>query len=347
MGSDNASQTAARPILRRVCPHTAANSPQKASVLHRLDKIGGMVPFDEKAAVKIAAAQDNVISLADVRSVGGTKNAAYNRAARTVWQKPQRGVFLHSAASPTFRQRVLAALTYCGDDACASHRTAAFLEGLDGVPEPEIIEITMTQRDRPVPKGVHVYRSRRAITKRRWADGIRVTPIERTLLDCAAVVAVEDVERTVESALLQRLTTEERIYLELVERGGRGVHGARRLWRVMHERPEGRPARSYFEIRTGHALRSGGLGHFVRNYPVSVDGESFELDKAFPDQQVAVESDGRRWHSTRTQRERDRRRQRKLEAAGWRFRRVAYEEILTRNGRAQLVADVKALLTTF
>ena len=302
-----------------------------------------MSEFDTSAA-RLAGSQDNVISLSDVRRIGGSKDIPYTRVGREFWQRPHPGVYLHSAAPATWLQRARAAFLYCGNEAGATHRAGGYLYELDGVDEPDTIEFTMTQADRPAPDGVHVYRSRRPLKRTRWIDGIRVASVERVLLDLAGVLDKERLERAVESALLKRLTTEERIYLAIVEQGGRGVAGSKKLWRLMHDRPDGWPARSIFEIRTGHALRNGGLGHFVRNYPVAVDGEPFEIDKAFVDEKVAVESDGAAFHSTRSQRERDKRKQRKLEAIAWRFRRVRYSETLTADGRALIVEDVRALL---
>lgn len=303
-----------------------------------------MSEFDEQIA-KRAARQDDVISLRDLAALEGSRDMAKARVDRHFWRRPHAGVFIHTAAPPTWWQRARAAQLYLGNNAAADYRSGGYIRGLDGVDEPEVLEFTMTQGNNPAPKGVHVYRSRRPLTRVRWKDGVRVASVERILLGLAAVLEPEQLERAVESALLQHLTTEERIYMTIVEEGGRGVTGSKALWQLMHARPEGRPARSVFEIRTGHALRTGGLGHFRRNYRVAVDGETFEIDKAFVDEMVAVESDGAAFHSTRTQREKDKRRQRKLEAAGWRFRRVLYAETLTKAGRAQLVADVRSMLT--
>lgn len=295
--------------------------------------------FDDRVA-KIAASQDNLVTLSDVLRVGGSKDTANARVGRKQWQRPQRGVYFHGAAAPNWIQTVRAAILYVVG-AVASHRTAGSLLGLDV--EPVGVELTMTQADRPAPKGVHVYRSRRALTRVRRVEGIPVTSVERTLIDLAAVLEMEPLERAVESALLQRKTTEERIYVSLVREGGRGVRGSTKLWRLMHDRPLGRPARNVFEIRTTHLLRQGGLTGFVRNYPVVVDAETFELDNAFVDQMVAVETDGAAFHSTRTQRDNDARRQRKLEAAGWTFRRVPYKETII--GHERLIADIRALLS--
>ena len=302
-----------------------------------------MESFDKRAAAR-ASGQDDLLSYKYERGIQGNSHNVAVRLDRLQWQLPHPGVYLTQTGKPSWLQRARAAQMYLGEKAAADARTGAFLYGLD-VDQPETLEFTMSQADRPAPEGVHVYRSRRPVKRTRWVDGVRVAPVERVLLGLAAVLRGEELERAVESALLKRLTTEERIYMTLVEEGGRGVKGSKALWQLMHLRPKGRPARSVFEIRTGHALRAGGLAHFDRNYPVMVDGELFEIDKAFVQEMVAVESDGAAFHSTRTQRERNRRKQRKLEAAGWRFRRVEYAETLTSEGRDQLVTDVRTLLT--
>lgn len=301
-----------------------------------------MGKFDDRIA-KRASAQNEVLTYADVKAVKGNGHNVTARVGRKQIQRPHVGVYLFRTGKPTWLQRAQAGFKYLGPDAAATHEAGAVLYGLD-VDEPEVIAFTMTQAHNPSPEGIHVYRSRRKLTRTRLLHGVRVASVERVLLDLASVLKGEALERAVESALLKQLTTEERIYMTIVEEGGRGVKGSKALWELMHARPKGRPARSVFEIRTGHALRGGGLGHFVRNYPVMVDGELFEIDKAFVDEMVAVESDGAAFHSTRTQREKDKRKQQKLEAAGWRFRRVEYAETLTKAGRARLVDDVRALL---
>lgn len=74
-----------------------------------------------------------------------------------------------------------------------------------------------------------------------------------------------------------------------------------------------------------------GLRHGVRQRWVRVGGERFRLDLSYDAERVAVELDGERWHSTREQRERDRRRDAKLATIGW---------VTLRFSRQRLVHDV-------
>ncbi len=54
----------------------------------------------------------------------------------------------------------------------------------------------------------------------------------------------------------------------------------------------------------------------------------YRLDFAIPEQRLAIEIDGYAFHSDRDTFIRDRRRQRELEVAGWRFVRFAGKEAL-------------------
>lgn len=60
-----------------------------------------------------------------------------------------------------------------------------------------------------------------------------------------------------------------------------------------------------------------GLRHGVRQKIVRVRGRAYRLDLAYEDERVAVELDGDRYHSSRAQRERDRRRDAALASIGW------------------------------
>jgi very-short-patch-repair endonuclease len=53
----------------------------------------------------------------------------------------------------------------------------------------------------------------------------------------------------------------------------------------------------------------------------------YDLDLALPARKVAIEADGRYWHSTAQQRERDARRDAMLRAAGWTVLRFGENEI--------------------
>lgn len=66
-----------------------------------------------------------------------------------------------------------------------------------------------------------------------------------------------------------------------------------------------------------HVFDVPGLRHGRRQRRLRVGSEEYRLDIGFDDERVAVELDGETWHSTREQRERDRRRDAALATIGW------------------------------
>ncbi len=289
-----------------------------------------MSQFDLRIAA-IPEGQDNLVTRAQLLGAGLTDEQIQLRVQQRQLMWLHDGVYLHGSAPPTWAQRARAAELACGPTAVASHATAVALYGLDGAAERDEIHVTMGQTNQALPKGVHVYRSRRVPTGVRTVKGIRCTSVERSLIDYASVADVLSVERAVESALDRGFTLEGRIWEALELEGGRGIPGAKRLRQVMLRRPNGRPAKSFLEVRLGKVRREDGIiSELVRNHPVSVGDEAFEIDFAAVHALVAIEADSRKFHATATQRARDKRRQAKLEAVGWLFIRVTWTDTARR-----------------
>ena len=82
----------------------------------------------------------------------------------------------------------------------------------------------------------------------------------------------------------------------------------------------------------GSALRKLAVGA-VAQYPVARRGKHlgkfYYLDFALPKHRLAIECDGHAYHSTCRQKLADRRRQREIEAMGWRFLRFSGSQIVT------------------
>lgn len=70
-----------------------------------------------------------------------------------------------------------------------------------------------------------------------------------------------------------------------------------------------------------------GLRHGVRQRVVRIREASYRLDLAYDEERVAVEMDGDRWHCSRAQRDRDRRRDAALATADWLTLRFSWERL--------------------
>ena len=176
------------------------------------------------------------------------------------WQRPHPGVYKTGSAPPTWEDKARAACMAAGGGSRAMGRTAARLRGLDGHEHHTLIELTVPKGHGPVPDGVLVHETRRidpALTD--VIRGIPVSSINQTLLELSWLMRADlPIERAVEDAF-RRLPTDEGPLRRFLAGRGKGVNGVTHLRSVLDARPEGRPARSGFEVIVLDILRAAGL----------------------------------------------------------------------------------------
>lgn len=100
--------------------------------------------------------------------------------------------------------------------------------------------------------------------------------------------------------------------------------------------------RSELEERFLTLVDRAGLERPQTNVPISVGGEWIEADCVWRDQRLIVELDGRAAHATSRAFERDRARDRALQADGWRVIRVTWKQLHDNPGA--VIADLARLL---
>ena len=248
------------------------------------------------------------------------------------WQRPHPGVYLTGSAPPLWEDKVRAACMAAGPDARAMGRTAARLHELDGAEHHRVIELAVPKGHNPVPDGVVVHETRRldpSLTT--TISGVRVSSINQALLEYAWLVRADPpVERAVEDAF-RRKPTDEGPLRRFLAQCGRGVNGVTHLRSTLDARPEGRPARSGFEVIVLDILREYGLPMPIRRPLVTVPPDrTFELDLAYLAPKIDIEPMGKKWHSTTTQRRADADRRRVLGAHAWTIIEVWWDEAIYR-----------------
>lgn len=102
-------------------------------------------------------------------------------------------------------------------------------------------------------------------------------------------------------------------------------------------------AHSQAEEELVRLLIEAGISGFAVNYPLAVAGREYRIDVAFPEQRVAVEVDGRAFHTDHRSFQRDRTRQNDLVAAGWRVLRFTWEDLTRRP--EQVLADISRFIS--
>jgi very-short-patch-repair endonuclease len=231
-----------------------------------------------------------------------------------------RGVALLPGGMPSVETSILAAVLSVGRGALASHRSAAYLWGIDAPTDVvDLIVDNRAPRARRDSVVVHRPRDRRDLRPIK-RNGIPTTNPLRVLLDLGAVspdlvlpaleTLVADGRVSIGAARAARRRHSER------GRAGLGaLDSALDAWSIGE-----RPPDSVLEVRVSAFLRKHRIDGFVF-HPV-VNG--IELDFGHVGRKVDLEFDGWATHRARDQFERDRERDLILTAAGWVVVRVTW-----------------------
>jgi len=196
----------------------------------------------------------------------------------------------------------MVAVLWGGTEAVASHRTAAELFGIDGIRDPNVLDITVRRGSYPRADDVVTHRSRLLIPGHVMTlDSIPVTTPVRILLDSGTVVGKEQLELGVEDVLRRGYSTHDRIMMMLERAGGIIRPGARPLADVMLARdPTWAPLESVLEDKTFDLIHKSDLPDPERQYWVAVRGKRFRIDLCYPPPiKLAIEPSGFRWHTGR------------------------------------------------
>lgn len=264
----------------------------------------------------LAERQHGVVSIRQLRGPLGYSEAAVHRAVSAGrLHRLYRGVFAVGHTNLSLHGQCLAAVLACGPDALLSHVSAAWLWGLTKTsPLPASVTTPLHRKPRP-PLRLHEARSL-AAEDRALRDGIPVTSLARTLLDLAATVRFEWLEKMIERSEDLELF-DLRAVEELLDRTvGHQGHG--RLCRAIALYKPSSFTRSGLERRFLELCLEAGLPQPRSNFVV----HGFELDCYWPEYRFAVELDVFETHGTRAAFERDRKRQEDLMLHGIAMTRV-------------------------
>lgn len=241
-----------------------------------------------------------------------------------------RGVYAVGHTVVSQRGLWMAAVLAVGEGAALSHQSAAALWGLG--PVRSLITVTAPKERRRPRLKVHVHRLQPdEVTVR---DGIPVTTAARTLLDLAAVVPQDQLERALREAEVQGLA--DRTPLPVLLERHRGRMGTRALLAVMPRARDGR-TKSELEEAFLRFLDARGLPRPLLNRHVA----GKERDCVYPDRGIVIELDGW-WSHGKARFDADRGRDRRLLVAGLATVRVTFEHLETEAD--ELDADLRALL---
>ncbi len=264
------------------------------------------------------------------------------RASRTLHGVHQ-GVYAVGHRSLRREAHWSAAVLACGPAALLGVRSCAALANIRRT-SLSYVEVTVP-RQLGRMDGIRTYVcSRLEPQDRDKIDGIPCTSTALTLLNLAAVLPRRGLERACDEAEVQQLF--DLAAIEDVLERFRGSRGAGRLRAVLDEHAIGTTlTRSRLEEQALVALGRAGVPRPEVNVRlVCRPGADWEVDFLWRRRRIVLETDGGRFHSTRGQIERDRRKEADLVIAGYRVLRATWlqverePDVVARMVRAALAA---------
>jgi hypothetical protein len=218
-------------------------------------------------------------------------------------------------------QRLLAACLSLGSGTVASHRSAAWLWGLDGFSAPSWqLEVATLHGRRVVLPGFKIHQRREALTEGYTLKaGVPVTVLTRTLLDLTSQLTDGALEVALDSAARGRpeFFFELNEFLSGIKASGRPA--VNRLSGLLSLRLGGEATGSRFDTDLFGVLRKAGISMPILQLPVfkEPDRPFVHVDFAWPGRMIALFADGGSYHLARRRARLDATQRMELIKLGW------------------------------
>jgi very-short-patch-repair endonuclease len=296
-------------------------------------------PVEARMAT-LAQDQHGVVARRQLSRIGVTKEQIDGRVRSGGLHPIHRGVYAVGHTAITRRGGWMAAVLASGDGAVLSHRSATALWGIWGSGTGEI-HVTVPRKVRS-QRSIRRHFSMLPDDEREVVDGIPTTSAARAVLDLAG----EKGEAPAEGALreVEYLGIYGKVSLPaLLGRypKHRGTTACREALERVRDDPGGR-LRSDLEERFITFLAANRIPRPRLNSWLSVGEDRFQVDCLWPEARLIAELDGWKSHGTKRAFRKDRKRDRRLGAAGFERVRVTEDQVL--DEPAALAADLTKLI---
>jgi hypothetical protein len=291
--------------------------------------------------------QHSIVTRRQLRAVESTDNEIDLELRRQRLIREAPGAFRPWGVKRTWHLRASAALLSARAPALISHRSAAWLYGIDEH-RPGIIDVTVPRHRRPRARpGVQFHESGLFDVAAETAgirDGLAVTGVARTILDsCAELPGLPERLDVFDEARRLKLVDWDELWDCLVVHTGRGRRGLKRYRDVLLTRDGTAPPGTKFARRVGLLLETAGLPAAVYEHPVHHDGGVYYLDLAYlASRPVAVECLGKIGHDFERAFESDPVRRNRLQLLGWIVIEVTWRRFV--NDPESVIAEVAEAL---
>jgi hypothetical protein len=278
-------------------------------------------PPPKRALAELLERQWGVASLAQLRAAGLSADAVERRVRLGRLHRLYRGVYAVGDRALRVEGRRLAAVLASGPAAVLSHRSAAAHLGLLATSQ-ERIDVTAPRSRQGVP-GIRLHTSRSLDAQDTTNhQGIPTTTIARTLLDLAATVRDDQLERALAQAMCLQVY-DQRAITDVIQRSN-GHRGAKILEHATRQEPQ--ITKSDWEIRMLRLVRGANLPEPICNRPLHApDHGQCKPDFYWPARDLIVETDGWEAHRTLAAFRNDRAKDAALIAAGYKVLRFTWD----------------------
>ncbi len=282
----------------------------------------------DQGIATLAARQHGVVSRAQLLQLGLSDREITLRAQRGSLQPLFHATFAVGHRAITRQGRMLAAVLACSKGTVLSHGSAAELLGLwdkrpwafDVIPGDwsgrKIPDIRWHRVRMPTPDEIAI------------RDGIPCTTVSRTIVDMAGRSGWSQLRRLVEQAAVMRELDVDEIDLVLSRGRRRGAPRLRTILASWRGAKTPRPRlRSPLEAGLLPLLVDAGLPRPRTNVRLEVEDGWLEVDLLWEEKRLVIETDGEETHDTSVAFQRDRNRDQRLIAAGYRVARVTWRQV--------------------
>lgn len=281
----------------------------------------------ERSAIDVfASRQFGVFNRDQIREAGYDRSAVQRRVRSGEWIRLCPNVFCLRSAPPKW-ERQLAAAVLSRRNAIVAGSSAAYLLGFRGY-----------RKGRPtilVPEGSNARLSIGRVIRSKHFDsiatvhvaGFTVTSPAETIMTLARVLSFDDLEATLEDALLAGQVEIDGLRVVLERETGAPWAGVLTRLVIDYSADAPTPDSSYLEALLERLLSRADLPTTLREFPFSIRGEPARVDVYIPDWKLVIEADGRAWHGRMRDQEWDRRRDAGLAAKGIQVIRLTYKMI--------------------
>lgn len=256
-----------------------------------------------------------VATTTDATSAGVSESTFHRRVMSEAWRRPHPGVHVAPWVRPSKLTELSTLIAIAGHSAVASGTTAMWLHGLTDAPDRLEVVIPHQRRAPRSSLGI-IHRSRWVDTEDRGM--IRRVPV--LTVPAAIITTAADCDQvTLRALVIDALHAGSTDLPALVGRMASvgPVKGRPMLTRMLHELAD-RNVESVFHDAVLDELERRGYRPSRRPRRIDTpDGRGARPDIPLPDWQIAIEVQGDRFHSSRTQRAADRRKTSQYAGSTW------------------------------